>query len=260
MSRFWIKAYTNYVIVWWDRNFQYIENSPIKRYKFVYCMNSYIRKLKKLKYLHEVWSMDLIMHTNTPPPSCWSAIIFYNIYTVCNIWFSWVRKWCHKTNCMKSNWCHITSTFSPRNTQRIPPVASTHDLICTCFLARTPSFPPLSLLTHLPLPSIINHGQSSSPPHPSAGPTPQWLRYCPRRQQQHLDLYSSGRDVGKGPHSAYQNVGQSWMFALWARPSCSWPFPWALQALGRYPALKEREGLSHCLAQPSWILQPCDGF
>ncbi len=31
MSRFWIKTYTNYVIVNCGRNLQYIENSPIKR-------------------------------------------------------------------------------------------------------------------------------------------------------------------------------------------------------------------------------------
>ncbi len=35
MSRFWIKYYTNYVIVCCGRNFQYIENSPIMRYLLI---------------------------------------------------------------------------------------------------------------------------------------------------------------------------------------------------------------------------------
>ncbi len=104
--------------------------------------------------------------------------------------------------------------FSPQKCAKNPP-CNFYARSSTCILARVPSFLPIPLLTHLPLLSIINHGRSSSPSHPSAGSSPQRSRYCPCRHQQHCALYSSGCDVDKGPHYAYQKVGQSWASAFW---------------------------------------------
>ncbi len=101
----------------------------------------------------------------------------------------------------------------------------------TSIFARAPSFLPPS--PHTSSTPLYHQRQSSSPPRPSAGPAPQQLGNLPCRQQQHCALYSSGRDVDKGPHSAYWKVGQSWASAFWSGASCSWPFPQALQALGR---------------------------
>jgi hypothetical protein len=92
-------------------------NSCIWNIEFIEYINLYIIWLhtfyNKRKKINPGFKLLTIIYTMPHHHRVtWQQRFSYNIYTVCIIWFSWVRKWRHKTNCIKSHQCHITNPLT----------------------------------------------------------------------------------------------------------------------------------------------------